>query len=65
MSLADTYEKIKPSIVAFTEKFSIFTDAELHDKRNVSFPPILGTGFVVDENGVIATNNHIYEEVRK
>lgn len=61
MGLVDTYEKIKPSIVAFTEKYSILTDAELQNERNVSFPPIHGTGFIVDENGVVATNNHVAE----
>lgn len=65
MTLADTYEKIKPSVVAFTAKYSFFSDAELQDKRKVSFPPILGTGFIFDNNGVIATNDHIAEDLIK
>lgn len=61
VALADTYEKIKPSIVAFTAKYSVLTDAEFQNERKVSFPPILGTGFIIDGNAVIVTNDHVAE----
>ena len=54
------YENIKPSIVAFTAKYSILTEKEL-TPPNLSFAPIIGTGFVIDKNGIIATNDHVAE----
>ncbi len=65
MSLSETYEKVKPSIVAFTQKYSIVTDPETVTEAQLSFPPIVGTGFIVDENGVIATNDHVAAELNK
>jgi len=64
MGLPETYEKTKPSIVAFTKKYSFFTEKEL-TPQNLSFDPIIGTGFVIDKNGIIATNDHIAERLIK
>jgi S1-C subfamily serine protease len=43
-----------PSIVAFGSKFARSTDG-----KPPAFPEIIGTGFVIDERGVVATNRHV------
>ncbi|MFA5292909.1 MAG: serine protease [Phycisphaerae bacterium] len=65
MGLSDTYEKVKPSIVAFTSKYSVFTNPEDLNEKNLSFPPIIGTGFIINKNGIIVTNDHVAEEIKK
>ena len=64
MSLSNTYEKVKPSIVAFTKKYSIVTNPENLNEGQLSFPPIIGTGFIIDKNGIIVTNDHVAEELK-
>lgn len=59
MSLADTYEKIKQSIVAFTAKYGIAQGPEDINNPKLAFPPIIGTGFIINENGIIVTNDHV------
>ena len=59
MSLSKTYEKVKPSIVAFTAKYSIVINTENLNEAQLSFPPIIGTGFIINKNGVIVTNDHV------
>jgi len=59
MSLADTYEKIKPSIIAFTARYGIAQGLEDINNPELAFPPILGTGFIINENGIIVTNDHV------
>lgn len=56
MKLEDVFTQIRPSVVAFCSK--------LAKGRNGGPPliaPIIGTGFVVHEAGVIATNRHVAE----
>lgn len=54
MTLPDTYEEIKPSIVAF-----LSTGLKNSDDPAVRFPNLLGTGFIVDSRGIVATNAHV------
>jgi hypothetical protein len=51
--LIDVYRRLRNSIVAFIPKFA---PDETAAKQ---FPSIFGTGFVVHEDGVIATNDHV------
>ncbi len=50
---SEIYKKVKPSIVAIVAKLS----------RNPDFPDIIGTGFIVHEDGVILTNNHVIKAI--
>ena len=54
-SLAQTYSAIKPAVVAIVGNISLTSD----------FSPIIGTGFIVDESGIIATNHHVIEAIGK
>lgn len=54
MGLADTFSSIQPSIVAFGSRF-----APSGDQTPPHFPPLFGTGFVVDTRGVVCTNRHV------
>jgi len=60
MNLAETFNVIRPSIVAFGSKLSVAKQG-----AQPLFPTIIGTGFVVDERGIVATNKHIAEDLQK
>jgi S1-C subfamily serine protease len=57
--LIETYRRLKNSIVAFAPKFAP------NDSEATRFPPIFGTGFVVHEDGLIATNDHVISSFPK
>lgn len=56
MNLEGVFGKIRPSIVAFCSKL-----AKGHNGGPPLMAPIIGTGFVVHEAGVVATNRHVAE----
>jgi S1-C subfamily serine protease len=58
--LADVFEKIRPTIVAFGSR--VVTTAPGGRPR---FPEIIGTGFIVDSRGIAVTNAHVIEALTK
>lgn len=59
MNLIESYEKIKPTIVAFTPKFH---PVYSQDEQLPELLPIFGTGFVVDD-GIVVTNDHVVKAI--
>lgn len=49
------YKKLKPSVVAIVSRISQRSD----------FPDIIGTGFIAHEDGIVITNNHVIEAIKK
>jgi len=54
--LVETFEKLRPCVVALASKF-----ASTPAGQKPLFPTIIGTGFLVDGRGIVATNRHVIE----
>lgn len=59
MSLTDTFASVRPSVVALGSK-----QVRAPQGQPPVFPEIIGTGFIVDERGVVMTNRHVSEVLR-
>lgn len=55
MSLEEIYPEIKKSIIAFVPSYLPAEDV----RHGFRFPPILGTGFAIRQDGIIVTNHHV------
>ncbi len=60
MTLPESYEAVRPSIVALGSRFT-----QTEPGGTPLFPTIIGTGFVVDQRGIVATNRHVAEELQR
>jgi S1-C subfamily serine protease len=61
MTLAESYAEVRKSIVAFVPRWRRKVDG----KAPKTYPPIIGTGFVVGADGVVVTNEHVVRELLK
>ena len=61
MQLFETYSRLRGSIVAFVPK--VFPAKKGGGEPEI--PPIFGTGYVVNEDGIIATNQHVVDAFKK
>jgi len=61
MTLTESYAKIKRTVVAFVPKF---LPVNRPGESAPEFPPIFGTGFIIDE-GVVVTNDHVIRAIAR
>lgn len=60
MLLTQANAKVRRSIVAFASKAVI-----TQERKAPAFPTIIGTGFVVDDRGIVATNRHVVRALER
>ncbi len=58
MNLAAVFKQVQPSIVAFIQRHA-------PRRGEMPYPPIVGTGFIVNRDGLIATNGHVVKTLQK
>ena len=56
MKLIDLYEAVSPCVVAFISKM-----LPLPAGQQPVFPEIFGTGYLINDSGLVATNRHVVE----
>jgi len=61
MKTSDVCKKILNSIVAISPKYLKINKGE----KPPIVPPIIGTGFIIDEDGLVVTCDHVIKEVLK
>jgi S1-C subfamily serine protease len=54
MGLPETFQAVRPTIVALGSRLT-----QAPESQKPLFPTIIGTGFVVDRRGIVATNRHV------
>jgi len=59
-TLSDTFDIVRPSVVAFASRL-----VQTPVGGKPLFPAIIGTGFVVDSDGIVVTNRHVIEALEK
>lgn len=59
--LPDTFNRVRTSIVAFGSALAVIRDGE----KPPLLPNIIGTGFIVDECGIVVTNRHVIEAIAR
>jgi hypothetical protein len=59
LTLSDTFRKIRPCIVAFASRLVVTSKGVMP-----LLPQIIGTGFFVDERGIVATNDHVIDALK-
>ena len=62
MELQESYKQVKKSIVVFLPKYQPIYGK---DDKHHEFPPIIGTGFIIYENGLVVTNDHVLNAFKK
>ena len=60
MTLPETFERIQPSIVALLSRVVVRKGDE-----KPAFPDVIGTGFIVDPRGIVATNRHVIDALQQ
>jgi S1-C subfamily serine protease len=60
LTLADTFDLVRPTIIAFASRL-----VQTPVGGKPLFPAIIGTGFVVDADGIVVTNDHVIEALQK
>src|SRR5215472_6734628 len=56
--LIKTYQEVRPTIVALGSKL-----VETPPGVSPLYPELIGTGFLVDKSGLVATNSHVAERL--
>jgi S1-C subfamily serine protease len=59
--LPETFKRVRRSVIAFASGWATIAEGE----KPPLLPNIIGTGFIVDERGIVVTNRHVVEALAK